>query len=60
MLAQKPTIDFFPEWQTSIPMTIGGTSREVIDYGSSTLTDSPPSLELICFIMLEATERFIL
>lgn len=56
--ATKPTIEFFPAWQTSMPTTI--TLEVRMNSGSFTLIDSPPIFELICFMMFEATDMFIL
>ena len=56
--AAKPTTDFCPAWHTSIPMTI--TLSFYMNGGNLTRSDSPPTLVLICFMMFEATDKFIL
>jgi len=52
--AENPTIEFLPWWHTSIPITI--TLNLFINSGNLTLIDSPPILEFIYFIILDATD----
>lgn len=56
VVATTPTTEFFPAWQTSIPMTI--TLLFLTNVGSLTLSDSPPTLELTYFMMFVATDMF--
>lgn len=53
MEAAKPTTDFGPEWQTSIPISIVLLSKLK---GNLSAKSCPPALQLIYLIIAEAVE----